>query len=49
MNCKCGKESEVGCHGISEGSVMSFYFCMSCWSSRKSMDNLLGFEEKRKP
>lgn len=33
--CKCGKESDFGCHGIRNDIVYSEYLCRSCYNRSK--------------
>jgi len=33
--CKCGEESEYGCHGIQDGEVYSEYHCKKCHNREK--------------
>lgn len=33
--CSCGKESEYGCHGITNGEVYDEYFCETCYNVKK--------------
>ncbi len=33
--CKCGKPSEMGCHGIRDGEVYSEYYCHECYNKEK--------------
>lgn len=29
--CKCGKESDFGCHGVKNSEVYSEYYCKECY------------------
>jgi hypothetical protein len=33
--CPCGKESELGAHGITEGIVYSEFWCLDCWNKKE--------------
>ncbi len=33
--CTCGKESEFGCHGISNGEIYDEYYCEECYNVKK--------------
>jgi len=32
--CKCGKESDYGCHGIKDGEVYSEFYCKECYQEK---------------
>jgi len=33
--CACGKESEFGCHGITQGEIYDEYYCEACYNIKK--------------
>ena len=32
--CKCGKESDYGCHGVKDGKNYDEYYCKECYNGR---------------
>jgi hypothetical protein len=32
--CKCGAESDYGCHGVKNMEVYSEYYCTDCYNKR---------------
>ena len=36
--CRCGKESEYGCHYVYDGEVVSFYLCEDHAGERKGFE-----------
>jgi hypothetical protein len=33
--CKCGAESDFGCHGVRDGEVYSEFYCKACYNKGK--------------
>lgn len=31
-DCKCGAESDFGCHGVRNGEIFSEYYCKNCYN-----------------
>lgn len=34
-NCKCGQESDFGCHGVKNDEVYSEFYCKDCYNKKE--------------